>query len=107
MKRFRSLINSNSALDIASTVFIVVVVGVLIGSIIVLAANATAMPPSVTQTESGPALRPFTLDDEAVGYASGGSVYRVIDTEAGVVCWSKANGLSCLPISDTLLDTGR
>jgi hypothetical protein len=30
--------------------------------------------------------------------------YRYIDDEAGVVCWrSGATGLSCLPISETLL----
>lgn len=32
---------------------------------------------------------------------------RIVDAEAGVVCWIYAGrGLSCMPLSDTLLETG-
>lgn len=36
-------------------------------------------------------------------YSMDDYIYRRIDREAGVVCYSTVNGLSCLPISETNL----
>lgn len=36
-----------------------------------------------------------------------GKTCRIVDREAGVVCWVYfQNGISCLPIKDTLLSSG-
>jgi hypothetical protein len=56
-----------------------------------------------------------TVDNDAREVYSGAAVYngvgRFVDDEAGVVCWVydryKSGGISCLPLRDTLLDTGR
>ena len=41
----------------------------------------------------------------------GTNVFRIVDTDAGVVCWVVSaynrSGISCLPLEETLLDGGR
>jgi hypothetical protein len=43
--------------------------------------------------------------------ALGGDVSRVMDRDAGVVCWvfwaAGRGGISCLPLKDTALDGGK
>lgn len=49
------------------------------------------------QTHKKPTTETVSLD---------GGLLRRIDKEAGVVCWSLAASLSCMPIEDTKLGDG-
>lgn len=63
-------------------------------SLLVLAASCAGVPDA---PESSQITR-----NEKVRISD--SIVRVIDTEAGVVCWTYyADGISCLPLESTLL----
>lgn len=61
--------------------------------------TACGPDPNIVKTTSGESGREYI----------GSSVYRLVDTEARVVCWvydppSYGGGISCLPLADTALE---
>lgn len=47
------------------------------------------------------------VDQPKYGEPVDAAVFRHVDEEAGVVCWTGKNSISCLPIWDTLLGWGK